>query len=179
MSDGAKGVQWNCWTNSREQSAYVAVNLEGMQYDGWPVARFIERELREPGLLSVCGGLETLAHLDVVWERDAWGAAGNRMPILERFIGETPIQLSTLTASSWHNCLDEAWACLNRTKNGRGRGRQMVTAAGRARENAVSPHLQFRRRLPSVSQDGQADLDDSIRLLTPLHDFVGRQTSQR
>jgi hypothetical protein len=40
-------VQWNAWVkwHGGRQMAYAGVNLEGMVYDGWPIARFIEREL--------------------------------------------------------------------------------------------------------------------------------------
>jgi hypothetical protein len=44
-SDSKQGVQWSGWLDFRENVAYLAVNLEGMKYDDWPVARFIEREV--------------------------------------------------------------------------------------------------------------------------------------
>lgn len=37
---------------TRHGAAWLGVNLEGMKYDGWPVARLIERELSRPLLLA-------------------------------------------------------------------------------------------------------------------------------
>src|SRR5262245_7184833 len=54
ICDGDDGVQWNArveWQGDR-QMAYAGVNLEGKAYDGWPVGRLIERELREQRLLT-------------------------------------------------------------------------------------------------------------------------------
>ena len=47
ICDGTRGVQWNAWIewDGARQIAYAGVNLEGMTYNGWPVARLIEREL--------------------------------------------------------------------------------------------------------------------------------------
>ncbi|MDE2763072.1 MAG: hypothetical protein OXQ94_04195 [Gemmatimonadota bacterium] len=45
VSDGSEGVQWNAGYDIRRDAASLGVNLEGMKYDDWPVARFIEREL--------------------------------------------------------------------------------------------------------------------------------------
>ena len=149
VSDGNKGVQWNCWSNQRDGTDYLAVNLEGMQYDGRPIARFIEREVAHHRLMDVLGRMPLLAGLDVVWMRDAWAGGGSRLPIEEEFIGGTPRPLLGFPVEAWGDCLQEAWGCLSKTKNGRGRGRQTVTAAGRPRENFVSPHLQF--RCPSLS----------------------------
>ena len=160
-------MQWNCWTNQRDGSAYLAVNLEGMQYDGWPIARFIERELAHQRLMDVLSRLPTLVNLDVVWMRDAWAGGGSRMPIEEEFIGGTPRPLIALPAEAWRDCLTEAWSCLSQDKNGRGRGRQTVTAAGRPKENFVSPHLQFRCR---------ASFDVAHERLTPLYGFVKSQS---
>ena len=47
ICDGTQGVQWNAWIewDGARQMAYAGVNLEGLIYKGWPVARLIEREL--------------------------------------------------------------------------------------------------------------------------------------
>lgn len=53
VSDDAEGVQWNASYDPRDLRKWVSVNLEGMEYDGWPVARLIRRELTNPKLLDV------------------------------------------------------------------------------------------------------------------------------
>ncbi len=53
VSDDAHGVQWNAGIDQRGGRAFFGVNLEGMQYEGWPIARFIERELAKPMLLDM------------------------------------------------------------------------------------------------------------------------------
>jgi hypothetical protein len=53
VSDGAPGVQWNASYDPRDRRQWVSVNLEGLEYEGWPVSRLIRRELADPKLLSV------------------------------------------------------------------------------------------------------------------------------
>ena len=52
ISDGNEGVQWNAGYYIRDGAVWLGVNLEGMKYDGWPVARLIEREISRPLLLT-------------------------------------------------------------------------------------------------------------------------------
>ena len=37
VSDGVEGVQWNAWYSQREETAWLGVNLEGKEYEDWPV----------------------------------------------------------------------------------------------------------------------------------------------
>ncbi|MDE2795442.1 MAG: hypothetical protein OXL34_11540 [Gemmatimonadota bacterium] len=48
VSDGIEGVQWNAGCRARDGTVWLGVNLEGIKYDDWPVARLIERELSRP-----------------------------------------------------------------------------------------------------------------------------------
>ena len=48
ISDGNEGVQWNAGYYPRDGAVWLGVNLEGMKYDSWPVARLIEREISRP-----------------------------------------------------------------------------------------------------------------------------------
>src|SRR5689334_6111475 len=70
VSDGAEGVQWNASFDPRDERQWVSVNLEGIEYNDWPVARLIRRELatrsfsallnpRQVILLSKCAGHAT------------------------------------------------------------------------------------------------------------------------
>ena len=49
VSDGNEGVQWNAGHYPRDGAVWLGVNLEGMKYDDWPVARLIEREISVHG----------------------------------------------------------------------------------------------------------------------------------
>ncbi len=52
-------------------TGYVAVNLEGIRYDGWPVGRLIRRELLEPALFRHRAEVEQAYEVEVCWWRDA------------------------------------------------------------------------------------------------------------
>ena len=41
VSDNAEGVQWNAGVDREQGSSWLGVNLEGMAYDDWPIARLI------------------------------------------------------------------------------------------------------------------------------------------
>jgi hypothetical protein len=107
VSDNAHGVQWNAGTHRGRSLAYLGVNLEGMEYDGWPIARFIERELAEAKLPSLAMEMGS-NDIEMSWTRDAWQASA-RLPIEEHSIGGTPIKLRTLTAEKWREVLREAY----------------------------------------------------------------------
>ena len=73
VSDGIEGVQWNAGYRTRDGTAWLGVNLEGMRYNDWPVARFIERELSRPLLLTrYRGWVARPGRVIVRWTRDAW-----------------------------------------------------------------------------------------------------------
>jgi hypothetical protein len=181
VSDGAEGVQWNAWFDVRGQQAYVGVNLEGKEYDGWPVARLIERELRRPELPQVIAALHDTASVELHWWRDCWQVAA-RPRILEAEIPPTPIHLDRLTPEAWRTALNEAQGCLDPLRGFRGRGRQMVTlaASGRREEKAVSPHLHFRRRLwrsaPFSLIQRTSVMGQAKTALEPLYEFVAERS---
>jgi hypothetical protein len=181
ICDGTRGVQWNAWVkwHGGRQMAYAGVNLEGMIYDGWPVARFIERELADPHVLDARAEVEDPTSVEVIWYRDAWQAAA-RLPIVQRRIGGSPHLLHTLTEEDWRAMLIEARECLDPERGYRGRGRQRVTTtAGNEREMAVSPHLQIRQafwpRDPSTPDGWRTSLDAAMGNLRPLHRVVTGQ----
>ena len=73
ISGGNEGVQWNAGYYPRDGAVWLGVNLEGMKYDDWPVARLIEREISRPLLLTRYR--RKVARPDkvtVIWARDAW-----------------------------------------------------------------------------------------------------------
>jgi hypothetical protein len=181
ICDGTDGVQWNAWVqwHGGKQMAYAGVNLEGKVYDGWPVARLIERELAEPKLLEAAREVVHPAAVEVLWYRDAWQVVA-RPPILEKMIGGSPRLLHTLMPDEWTAMLREAYNCLDAERGRRGRERQAVTmTTGAIRELEVSPHLQLRQafwpRDPSSADGWLPALDETMANLRPLHGFVVAQ----
>ena len=173
-SDGIEGVQWNVWCSRSDQPACLGVNLEGKEYDGWPVGRLIERELADPRLLTEYRvRVARPARVTVSWERDAWQVS-SRVQIRASQIAPTPIALDRLDVDGWAQALGGARECLDPKRNHRGRRRTGVTLfrSGQSVERWVSPHLQFRTRFdegaPRTLQRAKDDLQ-------ALHEFATRQ----
>jgi hypothetical protein len=144
LSDGKKGVQWHVGYDPRDGTRFAGVNLEGMQYEGWPVARLIQRDLNAPTLVELVEGEADLADVCLQWRRDYWQKQA-RPEIVERYISPTPLVLSELTAERWREALTGAAACLNRNRAHPGRATQTVTLlSGKQVNGEVSPHLIFR-----------------------------------
>jgi hypothetical protein len=176
LSDGAAGVQWNAGYDPRDRRQWVGVNLEGMKYDGWPVARLIERELQHPTLAALITQLDDAAQIELLWRRDYWQATG-RPPILEQDIPPTPVNLDRLSERAWIKALTEAQACLDETKNHRARASQLVTLMGSGRrvEGQVSPHLTLilSAETPRPWHDF---LQESKERMHPLHHWVAARS---
>lgn len=175
VSDNAQGVQWNAGVDRRRGAYWLGVNLEGMAYDDWPIARLIERELHRPTFLDLCGHLPQPSVITMSWFRDAWQASA-RLPITELHIGPTPMTLDRISPDIWRAILLEAYGCLNPDKNHRGRARQTVTLKSGVVERWVTPHLHLAvdmRRTPPRSQDeAEALMRQGRGLLLPVYEFV-------
>ena len=182
MCDGTRGAQWNAWIewDDGRQMAYAGVNLEGMVYDGWPVARFIERELAQPWLLSVRDEVKEPRRVEVLWYRDAWQVQA-KPPIREKLIGGSPQLLHLLTPTAWEAMLREAYDCLDAERDRRGRARPTLTATtGARRSYQVSPHFQARQafwpRTPGTRAGWRESLDAAMHNLRPIHEAIARQS---
>jgi hypothetical protein len=182
ICDGTAGVQWSAWVewHGPQQMAYASVNLEGMVYDGWPVARFIERERQQPKLLEVRSEVRDPARIEVIWYRDAWQVSA-RPPIREKRIGASPCLLHSLSGAAWTSMLEEAYECLDAAREHRGRTRQTLTmSTGSRRSFDVSPHFQLRQafwpRDPATRSGWRAGLDQAMGNLRPLHRMVREQS---
>ena len=174
QSDGIEGVQWNAWYSRRDETAWVGVNLEGKEYDSWPIARLIERELVDPLLLTEYRAkVERPETVTVSWNRDAWQATG-RIRIKESCIAPTPITLDRLETIGWAHALECAKECLDPRRNYRGRRRTDVTqlSSGLMVERQVSPHLQFKTRLAESTPEA---LKAAKKNLEILHEFANHQ----
>ncbi|HEX5872953.1 MAG TPA: hypothetical protein VFY65_21120, partial [Longimicrobium sp.] len=170
LSDGNEGVQWNAGYDPRDGSRWVGVNLEGMEYQDWPVARLIQRELQLPTLPALVRRLRLTDPVEVRWMRDFWQAA-SRPPIEERAIAPTPILARRLAEDLWLQALAGAAGCLD--ASGRGRALQEVTLArsGRRVVGPVSPHLTI--AFPSRAAGSWPDfLADGKMRLQPFYEWA-------
>jgi len=175
ICDAAEGVQWSAALDRTTGHATLSVNLEGMEYDGWPVARLIERELQDTTLPAAARAVTAPLSVTVRWMRDCWQGPG-RLPIREQDIAPTPFSLDRLTPALWRDALSEALGCLDAARHHRGRGLQTITMAGSGvmATKSVSPHLQFTVGLQRTGPDDswEASMRTAKTLLTPLHEWA-------
>jgi hypothetical protein len=179
VSDDAHGVQWNAGLDRERGTAWLGVNLEGMAYDGWPIARLIERELDHPTLPDLCSKLPDAAMIMTSWNRDAWQAAA-RLPIAEIQLGDTPTTLDRLDPEKWRAILLDAYGCLDRERNHRGRAKQTVTLKSGKVEKWVSPRLHFSwvlwRSVPRSQDEAEALVRRGREVLLPIYSLVSERS---
>lgn len=175
ISDGVEGVQWNA---GYDGTAWLGVNLEGMQYDRWPIARLIKREISDPLLLSKYrDGVPRPDMVTVSWRRDAWQVR-SRPLIRNSHIAPTPINLDQLKDDGWAQALLQARECLDPKRGHRGRRKIEVTLAssGRVAEMEVTPHLYFRTRFDKSAPQSMRRAKDNLEALHQFaRDQAGRQ----
>lgn len=174
ISDGNEGVQWNAGYRLGNGVAWLGVNLEGMKYDGWPVARLIKREISHPLLLTRYR--RRVARPDEVtvrWSRDAWQVSA-RLPIREANVAPTPITLDRIDGQGWADALRGARECLNPRKQHRGRRKVLVTliSSGRQVERGVSPHLTIWTPLAEITPRALRRARDHLEA---LYEFATHQ----
>jgi hypothetical protein len=157
VSDNAEGVQWNASYDPRDRRQWAGVNLEGMKYEGWPVARLIRRETLNPMLPGLARKVQDPETVEVRWIRDYWQASA-RPVIVEATIAPTPLSLGLLTEGQWKQALEGAHQCFD-SREGLRRAKQRVTlaAGGRQIEGEVSPHLTI-----TVSSERYAPWDEFL-----------------
>ena len=179
ISDGNEGVQRNAGYYPRAGAVWLGVNLEGMKYDDWPVARLIEREISRPLLLTQYR--RKVARPDkvtVLWTRDAWQYSA-RPRIKEANLAPTPSALDRLDGQGWEDALRGARECLNPRKKHRGRKKVPVTLLPSKRhprerqvEMDVSPHLRIRTPLAEITPRAMWEGRDNLEA---LYGFVAHQ----
>ena len=172
--------KWNAGYYPRDGAVWLGVNLEGMKYDDWPVARLIEREISRPLLLTRYR--RKVARPDkvtVLWTRDAWQYSARRR-IKEANLAPTPIALDRLDGQGWADALRGARECLDPRRQHRGRRKVPVTLLPSKRhprerqvEMDVSPHLKIRMPLaeitPRAMREGRGNLE-------AVYEFVGERS---
>jgi hypothetical protein len=181
FSDGHNGVQWNTGIDRSRDVLTLGANLEGMAYDGWPIARLTERELLRPQLPSLAT-MPGLGDCELWFTRDAWQAAA-RLPIKEQYLTpEVPQLLRTLDEPLWLTVLGRGRECLDPRRDYRGRRREEVTllASGATTLKDVSPHLQIKCVLDVPTTASGAAIMNALRqaleTLAPVHHWMVEQS---
>ena len=165
LSDGNRGVQWSAGFDPDTGRRWLAVNLEGMKYDSWPIADLILNELDRPLLPSLVSQCGRDINGEIVWQRDYWQVTA-RPPIVEHYISPTPVAFRGLNEEQWREALHGALACLDSNRDYRGRATMEVTllARGHRIKGPVSPHLSLQylgpfREWESFLTQGKASLE--------------------
>lgn len=180
ISDGLEGVQWNLAIYPEDRIARVGVNLEGMQYDGWPISKFVLAELKAPTLPKLASNLLDPGRIIVRFVRDAWQVT-SRPKIREEHLSGREIPVSEMDPLTWNATLIEALGCLNKDRNYQGRGRQEVTVVKNGgtteskRTMDVSPHLNIWTTV-CLADDQILNLRSAIERLAPVHKWVAERS---
>ena len=167
ISDGNEGVQWNTGYRPGDGFVWLGVNLEGMKYDDWPVARLVEREISRPLLLTrYRRQVARPDRVTVLWARDAWQYSA-RPPIKEANLAPTPIALDRLDGQGWADALRGARECLDPRKRHRGRRKVPVTLLSSQRqvEMYVSPHLKIGTPLAEITARAMREARENLEAL--------------
>ena len=178
MSDGNEGVQWNILVYTDTQEIQVGVNLEGLEYSGWPIATFILSELANPSINELKTKLEHPEMFFVRFTRDAWQVQ-SRPKIVEQHLSGREITILEMDSELWSSTLIEARSCLNKNKRYRGRNQQEVTFVNqpkkgeRKRTMWVSPHLTIWTTI-DINSDLDGSLETEIARLKPVYEWVSR-----
>ena len=174
MTDYRDGVQWHAVVWPEDQALYFGVNLEGLTYDGWPIARLLRREAESPQLPELARLIRDLDEVILRMTRDAWQAA-IRPPIEEWHICWR--SLIDLDEDVWRVIVEECLGCLGGTARAASRGRQAVTLKNsrERREMPTSPHLHFWVKILDEARTARR-LEGAIReaslTLLPLYSWV-------
>jgi hypothetical protein len=160
LHDGANGVQWNAWHDHEDHRVTLGVNLEGMQFDGWPIGRLIDRELHKPTLPELA---TKLAHaivpgvdIRLLWWRDTWQ---DEHRVIKRD-ATVDIPLSKLTPDVWQGHLVTARGWL--ADGGRGRRELSPPKQGQS----TSPHFQITTMVWLAMPTGPGGYSERNKLMT-------------
>jgi hypothetical protein len=176
MSDGNNGVQWNLLVSTESNIIRIGVNLEGLKYNNWPIAKFIQSELVNPKLFETVHKLNDPENTFISFSRDAWQGP-SRLAIVEKYLGGKEFTLAEITLEKWTNMLNEALGCLDKEKDYLGRAKQIITFENQQKNGAqvqtknVSPHLTIWSPL-NFNESMQEQLEHKIANLKPIYDWV-------
>ena len=164
----------------RGATIWLGVNLEGMEYDDWPVPRLIEREISCPFLLTRYH--RKVARPDtvtVIRSGDARQVSARRR-IREANVVPTPIALDSPDGHGWADALRGARECLDPQRQLRGRRKVPVTLLAsrqhpweRQVEMDVSSHLKIRMPRGGITARAMREARDNLEA---LYEFVVEQS---
>lgn len=180
ISDGNEGVQWNLAISTKDNTARIGVNLEGMKYKNWPISKFITSELNSPEFEQVSQSLTSPDNIFIRFSRDAWQVT-SRPQIKEEHLGGKEFAFSNCSVNQWILILTEAITCLNGKMNHCGRSKQTVTLSSipkngsQTRIMEVSPHLTIWSPL-NLQGDIQENINKKINELMPIYQWVSKQS---
>ena len=186
--DPTHPTQWSYYFDGLNKRHFLLVNLEGKKYQDWPIAQLLDRELRDPKLPNLSESLLPLDDVELIVMRDSWLPHGNR-ETNDDFLASTPKPLTDVTREFWRKVVLEGLNCLSQDKNGRGRGKRIVSKPGGGRrETETTPHLQFRLLLTPPEISGLTSYGKFIKAfspmwregcttLEPLYDFVAERSA--
>lgn len=169
MHDGAEGVQWNVGMDPRLPERWVSVNLEGLKYDGWPLARLIAKEMRRPTLPALVSVSPRLGAVRMLMRREFWTG---RNRVHREQVADLP--LSNITEPEWRHVLSEARNCLASSSGGRGRATFVPKTGGAPVSAEMTPHLAFRVTAVEVD-DWERFIRDGLDRLDPLYEWTAER----
>lgn len=170
-SDDARGVQWNIAVLRDTNEIRLGVNLEGMTYQGWPITTFIQNELKQPSIIEMLVTMREPEQAIITFKRDAWQKAG-RHQIEEHQLANSETNLNSLTLPQWREMLSEALTCLDKSRDYRGRGLQMVTKRTGKKEMEVSPHFNIHSYLHYKENNIETALAQTYQNLKPVYEWL-------
>jgi hypothetical protein len=171
LHDGNEGVQWNMGFDPDVPERWIGVNLEGLKYDGWPIARLIRKEQQRATLPGLIASHPELAATRLILERDYW--TGRNRGHVER---AADLPLRDVTDAAWRRVLADARGCLAASSGGRGTRMFTPKSGGPPRESEVTPHLTFRLGVPAV-ESWEQFIREGIDRLDPLYEWTLERAS--
>ena len=175
--DGSEGVQWHVSLDRQDMiTRRFSVNLEGLAYKDWPIAKFIARELEQPKLFDAVTAIEKPELVQVHLTRDAWKGPRTRVAV-ERWSLLSRQPVHKLSPALWRSSLNEARRCLAGPDGGRAKARLLRVKTHLTEDLEISPHLNFGIELTAEGtvEERVMELRRAMKLLVPLHEFAGLQ----
>ncbi len=176
MSDDNFGTQWNLALTAESNEAHLGVNLEGLKYDDWPIAKLLLSEQNHPSLENLKSQVNDPDGIFIRLVRDAWQGP-SRPEIKEQFIGGGMVSLAETDNRKWLQMVREALDCLDSTKSYRGRTKQLVTRVkqpmkgDRRRLMDVSPHLTVLCKV-GLGEGFEDDFKRKLREMEPVYNWM-------
>jgi hypothetical protein len=176
--DDASGVQWHVSVDRSDLARWLAVNLEGLAYKDWPIARFITREMESPELPLLASQVDDANLVFVHLTRDAWSGPRTRVAV-EQWSLLPRRALSLLTATVWQRAVGAARGCLAAPGGGRGTATLTRVKNHLRDEFEVSPHLNVGVVLQArgTQLERLRELQKAQAQLQPIYEFFVRRCS--